>query len=111
MQLTKEIIVLLLIFFDVVTGVLSAIYLKQLISSKLRDGLFKKIAILCTLILSYLMDLTKLFPFEILNFIIIYISFMEIISIIENIKKMNKNAIPNKLEEIVKKESEENEND
>lgn len=102
----KFIIALIFILFDILTGVTVAIKLKQLQSKKMRTGLFNKIAIIFTMFFSVLIDKSHVVNVCTFNFVLIYIVFMECTSIIENIKKLNKNAIPKELEKIIKEKGE-----
>lgn len=104
LHIEKErlLIVFLLIGFDIVTGIIGAIKNKQLKSSKLRTGLFNKMAIILTIAFSMLLDKSNILNVNTFNFVSIYVYFMECTSIIENIKKLNKNAVPKELENIIK---------
>lgn len=95
---------LILMVFDIITGYVSAWKNKEIKSSKMRDGLSKKLAetiyILCGFILSVA------FGLEIISyFISIYISYMELTSIFENCKKLGV-KIPDNLEDKIKDEVE-----
>lgn len=91
------------IALDIVTGVTIAIKNKELVSSRLRDGLFKKIGIILTLCFTILIDKTNIITVPTFTFTSLYIIFMECVSIKENIKKLNKNAIPKELDDLIEK--------
>lgn len=93
---------LILMVFDCITGYVSAWKNKEIKSSKMRDGLSKKLAetvyIFCGFILSVA------FGIEIISyFISMYISYMELTSIFENCKKLGV-KMPEDLEAKVKEE-------
>lgn len=97
-------ILIALIFhaMDFITGLIQAFKNKELQSSKMRDGLFKKIGYLCCYALAYLLDYHgKTVGIElgvnILPVIIAYAVLTECISIIENISKINPDLLPEKL--------------
>ena len=77
---------LLFILSDVISGVISAIIQKNLDSQKMREGLLRKMLLLIIITLSFVVQ----FAFRI-NYIsksvCVYIIVMEIISILENMKK------------------------
>lgn len=87
---------------DLLTGVISAIRLKDLKSSRLRDGLFKKVAFILCYFLAWLMDnygnmVGFKLPVNILPVIILYVCTTELVSILENITKINPDILPDKL--------------
>lgn len=87
---------------DLLTGIISAIRLKDLRSSRLRDGLFKKVAFIFCYFLAWLMDnygntVGFKLPVDILPVIILYVCTTELVSILENITKINPDILPNKL--------------
>lgn len=90
---------------DLLTGILSAIKLKDLKSSRLRDGLFKKIGFIICYFLAWLMDnfgstVGFTLPFKISPVIILYVCTTELVSILENITKINPDILPDKLMEM-----------
>lgn len=96
------IIALVFNFLDMVSGLLSAIKNRSLKSNKLRDGLFKKFGFVILYVLSFLLDNYKNeiglnIPFSVLEFIIVYVVVTEIVSILENLIKINENIVPKKL--------------
>lgn len=104
-----KLILVALVFngLDLVTGIVGAIRTGgQIKSSKLRDGLFKKVGfIFCYalgvainyaenfLILPYGVDLVPVFC--------TYAIITEVVSIIENISKINSDILPDKLKELI----------
>ena len=110
-----SIIVISLIFnaTDFLTGFLIAWKNNEIKSSKLRDGFFKKIGFILCYFLGLLLEYAeKIYEFgfnvNILPFICGYVILTEIISIIENIGKINPEILPEKLLKIIgiKKEGE-----
>ena len=90
---------------DLVTGIISAIKLKSITSSKLRDGLFKKVGFMLCYFVAWLVDTEgALIGFQlgvsILPVIILYVCTTELISILENISKINPDILPDKLLEM-----------
>lgn len=90
---------------DLATGLIAAIRRKELQSAKMRDGLFKKIGFIFCYLLAFLIDTQG--PYigfqlgtDILPVLIIYAITTEIVSIIENIHKINPDLIPEKLQEM-----------
>lgn len=97
-------IVIALVFngLDLLSGVLSAIKNKNIKSSKLRDGLFKKVGFLICYFLALLLDTEgSLIGFQIgtpiLPIVILYACTTELVSILENINKINPDLLPEKL--------------
>lgn len=90
---------------DLITGFISAVYNKKIMSSKLRDGLFKKVGFIICYILGFMVDTegqliglnigVKILPIIILGSVL-----TEIASLVENIAKINSKAIPDKIKEI-----------
>lgn len=103
--INQVVIALLFHVFDLATGLIGAVRTGTLESSKMRDGLFKKIGFVCCYALALLIDTqgeliglnlnTKILPV-----IIIYAVTTEIISIIENISVINPNLLPDKLQSL-----------
>lgn len=103
MQIYTSIIVALIFNgLDLLTGIISAIRVQELKSSRLRDGLFKKVGFILCYFLAWLMDNYgsiagfKL-PVDILPVIILYVCTTELVSILENITKINPDILPDKL--------------
>lgn len=88
--------------FDLVSGMLIAVKRHDVQSSKLRDGLFKKAGFLFCYALAYTVDhYSKYVGFQlgvpILPAVLVYAVTTEIVSIIENIHKLNPDLLPEKL--------------
>lgn len=88
--------------FDLVSGVVCAVKNKNLHSSKLRDGLFKKVGFIMCYFLAFIVDdYGSLIGFnltvKIMPIIIFYVCSTEAVSIIENICKINSDLLPEKL--------------
>lgn len=77
---------ILFICGDVITGFLSALINKNLKSSKMREGLYRKFIEVTILGLGYVLDKSFNFGY-ITKFISIYIIIMETLSIYENVTK------------------------
>lgn len=99
-------IVIALIFnaLDLLTGIVASVKNKEVKSSKLRDGLFKKIGFMFCYFIGWLVDtqgyrvgfnITNVLPI-----ILLYACTTELVSIIENICKINPDILPEKLLEI-----------
>lgn len=100
-------IIIALIFngLDLVTGIISAIKDKDIQSAKLRDGLFKKVGFMLCYFVAWLVDtegelIGFKFGVEILPIIILYVCTTELVSILENISKINSDILPEKLMEL-----------
>lgn len=98
---------LIIMAFDYLTGFLKAVKNKNVVSSKLRDGLIKKsgecIIIIISVFLQYLVGIPK----EVSLSVSCYISIMELISICENLGKLGvpiPKFIRERLECLVKEE-------
>ena len=100
-------VIVALIFnaLDLVTGLVSAIKSKDIQSSKLRDGLFKKVGFIFCYFVAWLVDTQGyVIGFQlgvtILPIIILYVCTTELVSILENISKINSDILPEKLMEL-----------
>lgn len=99
---SSMIVALIFNAIDYVTGLIGAIKEKTVNSTKLRDGLFKKIGFILCYFLSFLID-TKGYlvginlDFDVLPFVVAYVVITEIVSICENIAIINPDIIPEKL--------------
>lgn len=100
-------IIVALVFnaLDLVTGIITAIKNKDIQSSKLRDGLFKKVGFVLCYFVAWLIDTQgELIGFKlgtnILPIIILYVCTTELVSILENISKINPDILPEKLMEL-----------
>ena len=110
-------IIIALVFnvLDLITGIITAVKNKDIQSSKLRDGLFKKVGFILCYFVAWLIDTEgSLIGFHlgapITPIIILYICTTELVSILENICKINPDILPKKLMELfhisdIKKES------
>lgn len=86
---------------DLATGLLSAIKQKDIQSSKLRDGIFKKVGFLICYFLALIVDMYGSevgfnIPVELLPCVLSFVCLTEVVSIIENISKIV-DIIPDKL--------------
>lgn len=100
-------IIIALIFnlFDLISGLISAVKNKDLQSAKLRDGLFKKVGFIMCYVLAYIVDYYGIFiglnlGVSILPIIVLYTCTTELVSILENISKINSDLLPEKLMEL-----------
>lgn len=100
-------IMIVLVFnaVDIVTGVISALKNKDVKSNKLRDGLFKKVGFIICYFVAWLVDTQgDIIGFHIdvsiLPILIIYACTTELVSILENICKINPDLLPDKLMQI-----------
>ena len=104
-----EIILVALIFngLDLVTGIVGAIRDgEQIKSSKLRDGLFKKVGFIFCYTLGIAINyaesyLTLPFGVDLVPIICTYAIITEVVSIVENISKINSDILPEKLKELI----------
>lgn len=90
---------------DLLTGVLGAIKNHDIQSSKLRDGVFKKVGFIICYALALIIDVYGSniglnIGVKILPIIVAYIIFTECVSIIENISIINPDLLPEKLLEL-----------
>lgn len=104
-----KIILVALVFngLDLVTGIVGAIrYGEKIKSSKLRDGLFKKVGFIFCYTLGITINyaesyLTIPFGVDLVPVICSYAIITEVISIIENISKINPDILPDKLKTLI----------
>lgn len=104
-----KIILVALVFngLDLVTGIVGAIRDgEQIKSSKLRDGLFKKVGFVFCYALGVLINyaesyLTLPFGVDLVPVICTYAIITEVVSIIENISKINPDMLPDKLKQLI----------
>ncbi len=88
---------LILMILDVITGYYNAWKNDEVSSAKMRDGLGKKCAELCYIVVGFVIKLA--FGFAGAEyFFIIYVCYMEIVSLAENCDKLGF-PVPNKLKE------------
>lgn len=98
-------VLLILNALDIVIGLIAALREKELMSSKLRDGLFKKMGFIFCYILAFLIDERSAWvgvhlPVTVSPALAGYVFLTEIISIIENIARVNPTLVPDKLLEL-----------
>lgn len=91
--------------FDLLSGIATAVKEKDLQSSKLRDGIFKKAGFMMCYALAVLIDregsyIGMKLEVEILPIIVAYVVMTETVSIIENISRLNQELLPDKLLEM-----------
>lgn len=104
-QVYPVIVALIFNALDLVTGLVSAVKSKDIQSSKLRDGLFKKVGFIFCYFVAWLVDTQgNVIGFQlgvtILPVIILYVCTTELVSILENISKINSDILPEKLMEL-----------
>lgn len=102
------VIVLLFIALDFITGIVMSVKNSNFNSSVMRDGLFNKFGEIVIVAVGSLIDygqsfLDMGFSVPVLESICVYIILMEIGSILENVSRINKNLVPEKIREILKK--------
>ena len=100
-------VILALIFnaLDIISGLIAGVRNKDIQSSKLRDGLFKKVGFIFCYLMAWLIDTQgDMIGFQIsvkiLPIIILYVCTTEVVSILENISKINSDLLPSKLMEL-----------
>lgn len=103
-------IILVALFFnglDLVTGIVGALREgEQIKSSKLRDGLFKKVGFIFCYTLGITINyaeryLTLPFGVDLVPVICTYAIITEVVSIIENISKINPDILSEKLKKLI----------
>lgn len=103
-------IILIALFFnglDLITGIVGALRGgEQIKSSELRNGLFKKVGFIFCYTLGIMINYAKNFlslPFgvDLVPVICTYTIITEVVSIIENISKINPDIIPDKLKSLI----------
>ena len=111
-QFYPVIVALIFNALDVISGLVAGIRNKDIQSSKLRDGLFKKVGFIFCYFMAWLIDTQGAMigfqiSVQILPIIILYVCTTEVVSILENISKINPDLLPSKLMELfhIKKES------
>lgn len=90
---------------DLLTGFIAAVKNKEIQSSKLRDGMFKKIGFFICYFLAWMVDsegevIGFSFGVDILPIIILYVCTTELVSVLENVSKINSDLLPDKLLEL-----------
>lgn len=104
-QFYPIIVALVFNFLDLITGIITAVKNKDVQSAKLRDGLFKKVGFILCYFVAWLVDTQASrigfqFGVAILPIIILYVCTTELVSILENICKINSDLLPEKLMEL-----------
>lgn len=89
-----------------VTGIIAGVKNKDIQSSKLRDGLFKKVGFIFCYLLAWLIDaegnsIGLSIGVSLLPIIVLYVVLTEITSIVENICKINTDLVPEKLKDLL----------
>ena len=82
------------IVFDIITGIIKALYNEGLNSTYLRKGLFHKLSEIITIIGAGMLEVAGNyinlgFEIPLLNTVALYICIMELISILENLAEVN----------------------
>ena len=97
-------IIVALVFnaIDILSGLIAGVKNNDIRSSKLRDGLFKKVGFMFCYMLAFIIDTYgTLIGFQItvkiLPIIVLYVCTTEVVSIIENICKINPDLLPEKM--------------
>lgn len=104
-----KVILVALVFngLDLITGIIGAIRDgEQIKSSKLRDGLFKKVGFIFCYMLGIAINYAESYlalPFgvDLVPVICTYAIITEVVSIVENISKINPDILPEKLKELI----------
>lgn len=104
-----KIIIVALVFngLDLITGIIGALRNgEQIKSIKLRDGLFKKVGfIFCYtlgIVINYAENYLALpFGVDLVPVICTYAIITEVVSIVENISKINPDILPDKLKDLI----------
>lgn len=102
-----KMVVLAMVFngLDIGSGLLVAIKHRKVVSSKLRDGMFKKAGFILCYLMAWLIDnfggtVGFTVGVKILPIIVMYAIVTEVVSVIENISQLNPDLLPYKLLEI-----------
>lgn len=99
------VVALSLNLFDLISGFVGAVKNKDIKSSKLRDGMFKKVGFIFCYVLAYLLDsegnaIGFSVGVKLLPVIITYVCITEVVSILENISKINSDLMPETLKNL-----------
>ena len=99
------VVALSLNLFDLISGFVGAVKNKDIKSSKLRDGMFKKVGFIFCYVLAYLLDsegnaIGFSVGVKLLPIIITYVCITEVVSILENISKINSDLMPEILKDL-----------
>lgn len=100
--MTSTVIALVFNVLDLATGIITALKEKNLKSSKLRDGLFKKVGFIICYLIAWIVDnygaeIGFSIGVPVLPVIILYTCSTELVSIIENISVINPDIVPEKI--------------
>lgn len=101
-QFCPIIVALIFNLLDLCTGFITAVKLKDIQSSKLRDGLFKKVGFMLCYLIAWLVDTQGSiigfnFSTPVLPVVVLYSCTTELVSILENICEINPDILPDKL--------------
>lgn len=101
-QFYPVIVALVFNAFDIISGLIAGAKNKDIESSKLRDGLFKKVGFIMCYAVAYIVDTYgTMIGFQIsiaiLPIIVLYVCTTELVSILENICKINPDILPERL--------------
>ena len=104
-QLAPIIVAVVFHALDLITGLIGAVRNKDINSAKMRDGLFKKVGFIFCYVLAFLMDnygaeIGLKIGVSVLPIIVLYAVTTEIVSIIENISKINPDLVPETLKQL-----------
>lgn len=99
---------LIMILLDILTGIIKGIKLKKFNSKKLRQGGLNKLTEVLVMVFGYVLQYALPYfkvkvDFNILILICTYLFFMECVSIVENVGKINPDLIPEKLKNTLEK--------
>lgn len=91
---------------DFISGFIAGAKTEGVKSQKMREGLFHKAGYVLLYIMSWLIEYSQHYiqlPFtkELSVILVTYVIIMEVISIIENIAKVNENILPSKIKELI----------
>lgn len=81
------VIPVILMAIDILTGYLSAWKMKEIKSQKMRDGVSKKVAEICYIVIGFVLRFAT-GATTIAYFISVYIMYMELVSVLENADKL-----------------------
>ena len=81
------VIPVILMAIDILTGYLSAWKMKEIKSQKMRDGVSKKVAEICYIVIGFILRFAT-GATTIAYFISVYIMYMELVSVLENADKL-----------------------
>lgn len=92
------VIALIFIAFDILTGILTGIKEKNLMSKKLREGLWHKLGFILVILFAIVLECALVyfdFPFEVPStaVVCVYIVFTECVSIFENLCILNPSLV------------------